>query len=63
LSLDALNATTRQRLAEFLDMEGTIIRVDEREVLNNYAGLAELAGFTYPQISALQVVIIHTRVI
>ena len=44
-------------------MEGTIIRVDEREVLNNYAGLAELAGFTYPQISALQVVIIHTRVI
>jgi len=58
--LYALNVSTRVKLALYLDMEGTTVTVrhgdnTELQLLNDYTGLAELAGFDSQQIRNLKV--------
>lgn len=60
LPLGALTDETREKMAELLDLEGNIITFEfevgrQLEVINNYLGLAELAGFTFCQIRAMEV--------
>ncbi|WAR05024.1 MYD88-like protein [Mya arenaria] len=59
LPIRALRMTARKKLAGFLDLEGTLIVVnegtrDEQDVVNDCNGLAELAGLTYQTIRGLQ---------
>lgn len=61
LPISALRVTTRIKLAQCLDLDGTIVE-DEEEGLgfvNNYQGLAELAGFSNQEIRNLEVRTIH----
>lgn len=59
LSINALRETSRRKLASYLDLEGTLVVIgegfDAQDIVNNYNGLAELAGFGYQTIRNLQV--------
>ena len=52
--LRALRVASRRKLSGFLDLEGVLVVVNnegvESDVINDYSGLAELAGFTYMDI-------------
>ncbi|XP_053372640.1 uncharacterized protein LOC123559858 [Mercenaria mercenaria] len=50
----ALRTTSRRKLSSFLDLEGVLVVVDndgiDSDIVNDYSGLAELAGFNYQDI-------------
>ncbi|XP_045207908.2 myeloid differentiation primary response protein MyD88-like [Mercenaria mercenaria] len=52
--LRALRVASRRKLSGFLDLEGVLVVVNndglECDVVNDYSGLAELAGFNYQDI-------------
>ncbi|XP_053408147.1 myeloid differentiation primary response protein MyD88-like [Mercenaria mercenaria] len=52
--LRALRTTSRRKLSSFLDLEGVLVVVDndgiDSDIVNDYSGLAELAGFNYQDI-------------
>ncbi|XP_045208644.2 myeloid differentiation primary response protein MyD88-like [Mercenaria mercenaria] len=56
--LRALRVASRWKLSRFLDLEGVLVVVNNdgiaSEVLNNYTGLAELAGFNYQDIMNME---------
>ena len=56
LPITALRITCRKKLASFLDLDGTlIVLANERDIVNNYNGLAELAGLDYQSMLLLEV--------
>jgi hypothetical protein len=52
--LRALRVASRRKLSGFLDLEGALVVVNheggDSDVVNDYSGLAELAGFDYNSI-------------
>lgn len=44
--LRALRMSARKRLSGFLDIEGILVVCGQVDVVNDYTGLAELAGFS-----------------
>ena len=49
----ALRITSRKKIAQFLDLDGTLVVCDDADIVNNYKGFAELTGFSYLDIRNL----------
>lgn len=48
--LRALRVAARKKLAGFLDLDGSLVLCGDSDVVNDWSGLAELAGFSYQEI-------------